>query len=414
MADAPVATLIFDGACPDCGERRVVLPPPLPTAGDDFDWRARDYDSFRRFVLEELFARFPERDRWTDGDMEVVVVEVLAAVLDQLSDMADRVAGEAYLETARRPASVRRLLKLIGYDAPRLARDQGAGPFASPPVEGDERSDEQRFDQYWLDNPTVMDAARNAGPRTIHRQRRMVSTEDYATRLEEHPLVLRAHGWNTWTGSWMTVRVAIIAWGGRDIDDTGPVGGADPEAPDVSLYPPDIQAEVRTFHKERGLPWPPPADEVLFWRSNPSIRTVLRPYVDAYRMAGQEVLLEDAVPAPVTLALSIRVGERYFRSEVRRAVQDALSTRPGGFFEPGRLRFGEDLYAADIFQTVMSVDGVENVCLNRFKRLGGQYADQAVSGVIALDGLEIAVCENNPRRPERGFSRLELHGGRLG
>jgi hypothetical protein len=137
-------------------------------------------------------------------------------------------------------------------------------------------------------------------------------------------------------------------------------------------------------------------------------------YVDGYRMAGQEVLLENAVPAPVIMSLSILVDDRHFRSEVRRAVKNALSTRPGGFFEPGRLRFGEDLYAADIFQAVMNVDGVENVCLNRFKRLGDQYFNQADSGVIALDGLEIAVCDNDPGRPERGYQRLELHGGRLG
>ena len=98
--------------------------------GDDFDWLVRDYDSFRRFMLEELAARFPERTRWTPADMEVVLVEVLAAVLDQLSDMLDRVATESYLETARRPETVRRLLALIGFDAATAAgltdEDSGA------------------------------------------------------------------------------------------------------------------------------------------------------------------------------------------------------------------------------------------------------------------------------------------------
>jgi hypothetical protein len=406
MADAPVATLVFEGTCPDCGERRAILPPPLPAPGDDVDWRVRDYDSIRRFMLEELLARFPERERWTNGDLEVVIIEALAAVLDQLSDMSDRVATEAYLETARRPESVRRLLKLIGYDALKLARDQEMGPFTAAPVAGDLRTDEQRFDQWWLDNPTIMDVARHAGPRAIHRQRRMVSAEDYAVRLEEHPLVLRAHSWSEWNGSWTAVRVAIIGWAGRDLD----ASGSDGSVP----YPPDVQADVRRFHRERGVAWPPPADEVVFWASNPSIRTIARMYLDAYRMAGQEVQLEDAIPAPVTLSLSILVDDRHFRTEVRRAVEQALSTRPGGFFEPGRLRFGEDLYAADIFQAVMNVDGVANVCLNRFKRLGDQYGDQADNGVIVLDGLEIAVCANDARRPELGYTRLELHGGRLG
>src|SRR5262249_32701696 len=81
---------------------------PLPNVGDDFDWLTRDYDGFRLFMMEELAARMPERARWTPADLEVVLVEALAAVLDQLSDRADRVAAEAYLETARRPESVRR------------------------------------------------------------------------------------------------------------------------------------------------------------------------------------------------------------------------------------------------------------------------------------------------------------------
>ena len=67
------------------------------------------------------------------------------------------------------------------------------------------------------------------------------------------------------------------------------------------------------------------------------------------------------------------------------------------------------------FETaIMALDGVENVCLNRFKRLGSQYADQSTTGVIPFEGLEIAVCDNDPRRPDRGYYRLDLHGGRLG
>ncbi len=92
----------------------------------------------------------------------------------------------------------------------------------------------------------------------------------------------------------------------------------------------------------------------------------------------------------------------------------ALGTGPDGFFEPGRLKFGEDLYASDIYQTLMALDGVENVCLNRFKRIGNQYPDQVSSGHIVLNNLEIAVCDNNLMKPDRGFYYLTLHGGRKG
>ena len=131
-------------------------------------------------------------------------------------------------------------------------------------------------------------------------------------------------------------------------------------------------------------------------------------------MAGQEVVLEDAVPVAIKMFISIRVRENYFQYEVRNAVRQALGTGPGGFFEPGRLGFGQDLFASDVFQTLMSLDGVENVCLNRFKRLGDSYPDQTDTGRIPLEGLEIAVCVNDPGRPERGYINLTLNGGRRG
>ena len=113
MANSPPVELHFRGTCPDCGVREVHLPAPLADVGDDFDWQVRDYNSFRMFMLEELAARFPERKRWTPADLEVALIEVMATILDQLSDMMDRVAAEAYLETARRPETVHQLLNFI-------------------------------------------------------------------------------------------------------------------------------------------------------------------------------------------------------------------------------------------------------------------------------------------------------------
>jgi len=392
MADNPKTRLSFEGRCPDCAERQIDLPPPLPVVGDDFDWMVRDFDSFRRFMLEELAARFPERTRWTPADMEVVLLEVLAAVLDQLSDMADRVAAEAFLETARRPESVRRLLGLIGYDAATAA---GLVDDSSDMENGETR--EEKLERLWRQNRVLMDMARQEGPRAIHTQRRMVTVEDYANRLKEHPLVLRAHAWSEWSGSWTTIRVAVVLWNDSLLDQ------------DELDYPIELQGMVNNFHFKQGL-WP------LVWEpeSPPTIRTALRSCLDAYRMLGQEVVLEDVLPVGIKMSLSIRVADNFFRSEVRHAVQDALGTGPGGFFEPGRLGFGEDLFAGDIFQVVMSLDGVKNVCLNRFKRFGDHYPDQADTGQIVLEELEIAVCNNDPANPERGFYNLSLHGGRKG
>lgn len=391
MAENPQSILKFEGRCPDCAERDVRLPDPLPLVGDDFDWQVRDYDSFRRFMLEELAARFPERTRWTAADLEVVLVEALAALLDRLSDMADRVAQEGYLETARRPESVRRLLAFIGYDAV-----TAAGLADDPPATPNGATGRQKLEQLWRQNPHLQEQARRSGPRAIHTQRRMVTESDYALLLTDHPLVLRASAWSVWSGSWPTIRVATILWNEHLLDE------------EQMAYPAAVREGVETFHRNHRL-WSP-----VWAPESPTIRMLLTPYLEAFRMAGQEVLLEDAVQVGIKLFISVRVRENYFQSEVRQAVLKALGPGPGGFFAPGRLGFGEYVFASDIFQALMALEGVENVCLNRFKRLGNQYPDQVTTGCIQLKDLEIAVCDNDPARPERGYINLTMRGGRRG
>ena len=129
---------------------------------------------------------------------------------------------------------------------------------------------------------------------------------------------------------------------------------------------------------------------------------------------GDTVPVTDAVPVGIVLALTLVVDERFFGSEVRRAVEQALGRGPGGFFEPGRLRFGEDLHASDLFEALMGVEGVVDITLDKFKRVGAAHPDQSAEGRIALRGLEVAVCDNDPARPERGYFRLNLCGGRRG
>lgn len=124
--------------------------------------------------------------------------------------------------------------------------------------------------------------------------------------------------------------------------------------------------------------------------------------------------MEDADPVGIIMEWTIRVAPNYFHSEVRRDVERALSTSPGGFFEPGRFRFGENIRASDLFHLLIQIDGVENLCLKIFKRIGRQYGNQASSGVISLSGLEIAVCDNDLSHPKRGYYRLSFMGGRRG
>jgi len=391
MAQSPTVELHFRGTCPDCGVREVKLPAPLADVGDDFDWLVRDYDGFRMFMLEELAARFSERKRWTPADLEVVLIEVIATILDQLSDMADRVAAEAFLETASRPERVRQLLNFIGFDAVAVAK-------AKDHIEGNLTGEAatKALEDHWRSHPHAMEQARRSGPREIHTQKRMVTTDDYAVRLREHPLVVHAHAWNEWSGSWFTVRLAAIAWGNHELDDK-------------PAYPDDLKLEIGNFHERVGLSAPD-----LDVTPSPSVRMIVRPYIDAFRMAGQEVVLEDPIYVGIYMSLSVRLASSFFQSEMRHAITQVLGHGPSGFFEPGRHGFGEDLYASDVIAALMALEGIEQVCLNSFKRIGGQNPDRAEAGFISLDGLEVAVCNNESGQPEMGYYRLTLHGGRKG
>jgi hypothetical protein len=374
MADPPVPILTFGTGCPDCAQRTVALPRPLPTVGDDFDWRVRDFDGFRTFMLEDLMAAFPQRTRWTEGDFEVVIVEALAAVLDQLSDMLDRVTGEAYLETARRPQSVRRLLHFIGYE-PELAAGLSTEDLEST----------------WASRPELMNAARLAGPRSVQQQRRMVTAQDYGLGVQAHPVVTGATAWIEWSGAWSTIRVAIIGWEGHTLDEAN------------VQFTPAIEDEVRTFNEESGLE--PPS-----FTASTTLRSLLTPYLEAFRMAGQEAVLQDAGVAPITMSISVGVNDAYFQSEVRAAIAQAL----GRFFAFGQRTFGQNLYESDILKLLTAIEGVDDACLNRLKRLGRQFPDDTSSGEIMVGPTEIVACENDPAHPEKGYYRLTLHGGQSG
>jgi len=468
MASTPVPELIYADNCGDCGRRQVTLPGPLPEPGDDFDWLVRDYDGFRLFMMEELAARFSERRRWTPADMEVVLVEALAVVLDQMSDALDRIQAEAFLATARRPDSVRRLLALIGFDAvsqadtrvgipdpspvlsetldqrrqrlqafhlglqtwleqytdivEQLTAGQQAGlaSFMADPAQASaadlaatqlfldkapelvERIRNQVLEQHWAYHPRAMELAKEAGPQAIRTQKRMVTVADYAGQLQQHPLLLHAHSYRRWSGSWSTVYVTGILYANLALDtplNAAVVGDADA----FGL----LQSTVDQFHRQQEL-------AEIDWSQEPTARSILRHLIAAWRMSGQEVFLQDAEIVGINISLSVRISGNYFQSEIKRAIVDRLGNGLGGFFQPGNIGFGEDLFASDIVEAVMALAGVEAVCLNRFKRVGSRYADQSDSGRIQIDGIEVAVCNNDSTSPEKGLLRVRVHGGLRG
>lgn len=106
----------FKVECPsdfDCAQPQ----PCPPVAGDtpEIDYLAKDYQGFRRLMLDRLNLQVPGWTERSAADMGVALVELLAYTADNLSYRQDAIANEAYLSTARQRVSVRRHARLVDY-----------------------------------------------------------------------------------------------------------------------------------------------------------------------------------------------------------------------------------------------------------------------------------------------------------
>lgn len=99
----------FDCApCDDTGEAPAPDPP--------FDYRVRDYQGFRRQLLDRLTALVPGFREDDPVDFTTTLVEAAAYLADQKSYRLDWVGTEAFLQTARSRASIARHARLLDYD----------------------------------------------------------------------------------------------------------------------------------------------------------------------------------------------------------------------------------------------------------------------------------------------------------
>jgi hypothetical protein len=97
----------------DCKTGRIC--PPEQKPAPDINYLAKDYESFRRLILDRLALLMPDWRERHAPDVGIALVELLAYTGDYLSYYQDAVATEAYLDTARQRISVRRHARLVDY-----------------------------------------------------------------------------------------------------------------------------------------------------------------------------------------------------------------------------------------------------------------------------------------------------------
>ena len=143
LVNAPALDLVyassrfsFKANCPsdfDCTPPALVcplddtVPPPI-------DYLAKDFQSFRRALMDFSALRYPVWIERSEADFGMMFLEALSAVADDLSYLQDRVAAEATLETATQRSSLTSLARLVDYEprpatsATTLLQLQVAGP----------------------------------------------------------------------------------------------------------------------------------------------------------------------------------------------------------------------------------------------------------------------------------------------
>jgi hypothetical protein len=214
--------------------------------------------------------------------------------------------------------------------------------------------------------PESLEEIRRNAPVAFRTQDRAVTMDDYAVMTEQDPGVQQAAATLRWTGSWHTVFVTVDRLGGTQVD--------------------------------------------------PAYEVDLRNRLESYRLAGQDIEIDNPMLVALEIEMRVSVEPDYFRSDVQRALQAVFSNRilpdgRRGLFHPDNFSFGQPVYLSPLYAVAQAVAGVRSVVVTQFQRLDNPSGDALAQGFLPLGRLEIARCDNDPNFPDRGRFRLVLEGG---
>jgi hypothetical protein len=197
-------------------------------------------------------------------------------------------------------------------------------------------------------------------------QYRAVTADDYAQAAKLVPGVFNAAAEFRWTGSWLTVFVAI-----------DPTGRAD--------LPAGLMAAITT-------------------------------QLDVYRQAGYDLDIRPPDYVPLRIDLTICIEQGYFQADVVAVISDALTAGlradgSPGFFHPNRFTFGQRLFLSALFAVVQDVPGVRAVHATEFRPLLRPANHELEEGEITVGPFQVLRLDNDPSLPENGVLNLTPEGG---
>lgn len=216
--------------------------------------------------------------------------------------------------------------------------------------------------------PEPVEQVRQLAPLDLRRTRlRAVTAADYAELASALPGVRRAAAEIRWTGSVQEAHIAVDAAG---------TGEPSPELLDAVGYA-----------------------------------------LERYRRIGHDLVVGPARPVPLDIVVEVCATPGHQHGRILAELTGALGNRrlSGGrlgFFHPDALTFGEPVRLSRLTAVAAAVPGVESVRVTRLRRLFHRDEGELEDGVLRLGPLEIAVCDNDPERPENGRLVIELGSGR--
>jgi hypothetical protein len=216
-------------------------------------------------------------------------------------------------------------------------------------------------------DPETSEQIRRRAPQAFMTQERAITMADYVRVAKMNSQVKDAVATLRWTGSWYTVF---------------------------------ITAEPRG---EGNL--------------TPALRRDLARNINRYRLAGQDIELENPQYVSLQIELTVCVDPMYFRSDVEQGLLQVLGCQrlpngQKGLFFPDNFTFGQTVYLSPIYAAARKVSGVTSVRATIFEPQGVSTSVYLHKGEIPLGPFQIARLENDPSLPDHGLLTLVLEGGK--
>lgn len=221
------------------------------------------------------------------------------------------------------------------------------------------------------------DHARRIGPATFQTPLGAVTAADYenaATSLtgpNGSLLIQRANASFRWTGSWLTVTLAVDPLG------TGGLTAA--------------------------------------------LRQKILAALNAKRLGGYDIAINSPAYVPIEVEIKFSLQPGFQLGDVQQALLQALSNAPlpggvSGFFYPDNFTFGDGVFVSRLYSAIMAVPGVKNAQISRLARLHAAQPDRETTanlaqGFLAVGRDQIIRLDNDRNFPQNGTLAVTPMGG---